>query len=192
MPQHAHATRPSPTPARARLFFALWPDEGVRDAIHKASRGPVSLSDGRPVPRQNFHVTLAFLGGLDEAATQQAMAAADEVNLPAFRFELDTLGYWPNSQVLWFGCGTPPAGPRRLAHALRQRLTAHTLRPDPGKFALHVTLARRVHKAAALEHAQKIAWDVKQFALICSETRAGGVDYTVRARWPLGRQHALI
>lgn len=192
MPQRSPAISHSPTHARVRLFFALWPDEPVREAIYKASRGAVTTSGGRPIPRENLHATLAFLGGIGDAATRQAMAAADEVNLPAFRFELDTLGYWSNSQVVWFGCATPPEGPRTLAHELRQRLTDRALRVEPDKFSLHVTLSRWVHKAGALDHAQRIPWDVNEFALISSETRAHGVDYTVLARWPLGRQGTLI
>jgi len=192
MPQRAHIHHPQTNPGRARLFFALWPDEAVRDAIHKASRGALHSCGGRPLLRQHFHATLAFLGSLDEGAAQQAMAAADEVNLPAFRFELDDLGYWPHSQVVWMGSKTAPEGPRMLAQELRQRLTARALRVEPDKFTLHVTLARWVHKAGPFNFAERIAWDVNEFALIRSESRPGGVDYTPLARWPLGRQGVLI
>ena len=147
---------------------------------------------GRLVTRENFHITLAFLGSLDEAGLEQARAAAEEVNLPTFHFELDDLAYWPNSQVVWMGCRAAPEGPRSLAHELRERLTTRALRVEPDKFTLHLTLARWVHKAGSFDFVERIGWDVNEFALIRSETRARGVDYTVLGRWPLGRQGVLI
>jgi 2'-5' RNA ligase len=192
MPERSPAIRLQAQPSRARLFFALWPDEALRDAIYQASRGALHKTGGRLVPRENFHITLAFLGSLDAAGLEQAKAAAEEVNLPAFHFELDDLGYWPNSQVLWMGCKLTPEEPRALAHALRERLSGRALRVEPDKFTLHLTLARWVHKAGTFDFVERILWDVSEFALIRSETRARGVNYSVLGRWPLGRQGVLI
>ena len=192
MPQRIPLDTPSERHGHARLFFALWPDEALRDAIYKASRGAVEMSGGRPVPRENLHITLAFLGGISDAAAEQAAAAADEVLEGSFEFALDEFGFWPTSQVVWYGCSTPPAMTRSLALKLRERLQARSLRPDSNKFVPHVTLARWVHKAGPFMPAARIPWKVDEFALIRSETRASGVEYTPLARWPLGRQGVLI
>lgn len=192
MPQRASLSTLDVRQGHSRLFFALWPDEALRDAIHKASRGAVHSAGGRPVPRENLHITLAFLGGISDAATEQAAAAADEVVDSRFSFQLDEFGYWPSSQVVWYGCSTPPAATRGLTLKLRDRLQARSLRPDANKFIPHVTLARWVHKAGPFMPATRIPWEVREFALIRSETRASGVEYTPLARWPLGRQGSLL
>ena len=192
MPQRIPLNTPDQHSGHARLFFALWPDEPLRDAIYKASRGVVATSGGRAVAWENLHITLAFLGGISDAAAEQAAAAADEVLEGTFSFELDEFGFWPTSQVLWYGCSTPPAMTRSLALKLRERLQARSLRPDTNKFVPHVTLARWVHKAGPFMPATRIPWPVNEFALIRSETHTSGVEYTPLARWPLGRQGVLI
>ena len=45
-----------------RLFYALWPDEPLRERLAEAARDAVRQSGGRPVPAGNYHLTLAFLG----------------------------------------------------------------------------------------------------------------------------------
>lgn len=192
MPQRASLSTPDQRQGHSRLFFALWPDESLRDAIYKASRGVVQSCGGQPVPRENLHITLAFLGGISNAAAEQAAAAADEVQGDTFSFQLDEFGYWSNSQVVWYGCMNPPAATRDLALGIRERLQARSLRPDPNKFIPHVTLARWVHKAGPFMPATVIPWQVREFTLIRSEARASGVEYTPLARWPLGRQGSLL
>lgn len=66
--------RQDDAPASARLFFALWPNATIRRRL--AAHCP---RHGRPVPPQNWHVTLVFLGTLAPAAwTALAEAVAAE------------------------------------------------------------------------------------------------------------------
>src|SRR5579859_479894 len=196
MPQRAPISSHDEHPARARLFFALCPDPATRDAIYRASRNLAQNSGGRAIPPEQFHLTLAFLGGvqqeLQERVAALAAGTAGEVEAGPFSFELDQLGYWPNSQVIWYGCSHTPEALHGLALKLRRRLQAAALPPAPGKFVPHVTLARWVHKAAPFAPAQRIPWEVREFVLIRSETLASGVSYTELARCPLGRQGVLI
>jgi len=177
---------------QSRLFFALTPDAATREALHKASRAAVQLSDGWSVPAPNFHITLAFLGYVGDAAARQALNAAAEVQAPTFSFDLDEIGYWASSQVLWYGCSGTPSKLRELTLELRRRLTAKGLKFDPDKFVPHVTLARWVRKLGNFGPAERIRWDVQEFTLVRSVTRAGGVDYTPLEHWSLGRQGVLI
>src|SRR5579883_616458 len=66
-----------------RLFFALWPDEAMREAMVQAIREPVRASGGRPVHAGNLHVTLAFLGAVPERRltelAEAARAAAEDM-----------------------------------------------------------------------------------------------------------------
>ena len=181
---------------RARLFFALSPDEATREAIYKASRNAAQANGGRAIPPENFHITLAFLGSppseLEEQVAAKAVATAEGVQVQPFRFELDELGYWPSAKVVWYGCSTPPETLRALALEIRRRLGASGLPHHDDKFVPHLTLARWVQKAGPFAPAQRIAWDVSEFVLIRSETLSAGVRYTQLARCALGRQGVLI
>ena len=95
-------------PARRRVFFALWPQETIRRELLRATRTAVRRSGGRGTPPGNLHITLAFLGPL----TEVDLAAAVRVPpIPSreFTIELDKLGYWPRSRVLWLGASQTPA-----------------------------------------------------------------------------------
>ena len=196
MPQRSPTIPSHPDPARARFFFALCPDVPTRDAIYRASRNQAQNSGGRPVPPENFHITLAFLGSvrqeLEERVAAQAVGSGDAVQAEPFSFELDELGYWPSSRVIWYGCTHTPTALHGVAMELRRHLHAAALPPDPGKFVPHVTLARWVQKPAPLPAAQRILWEVRDLVLVRSETLATGVRYTEIARCPLGRQGRLI
>ena len=193
--QSPHSTQGT-SQSRPRLFFALLPDPETREAIYKATRTAVADLGGRPIPTEQFHITLAFLGGvpggLEERVIAHAQATAGELQADPFTFELDEMGFWPNSQVVWYGCSQRPEALRALAMELRRRLQVAGLPPAPGKFVPHVTLARWVRKAGPFAPAQRIVWKVRDFALIRSETLASGVRHTPVAQCGLWRQGMLI
>lgn len=200
MPQRSPLSTPVNTPdtqpAGARLFFALCPDQGVGDSIYKSTRNAVQASGGRPTSRENLHITLAFLGNvaaeLEARVAALATDTAAEVAAAPFSFDLDEIGYWPGSQVLWYGCRQTPDTLRELAMQLRRRLQAARLPPKADKFVPHVTLARWVRHSGALPAAVRIPWEVREFVLMRSETLAAGVRYTPLARCALGRQGSLL
>jgi len=196
MPQTSPHTYHDERPAAARLFFALCPDDATRDAIYRASRNLAQNSGGRVIPPEQFHITLAFLGSVQPELEPRVAALAEgtaaEVQAGPFSFELDELGFWPNSKVIWYGCSHTPEALRALAMELRRRLQSAALPLAPGKFTPHVTLARWVRTAGPFAPAQRIPWEVREFTLIRSETLANGVRYTPLARCPLGRQATLI
>ena len=47
-----------------RLYFALWPREGLRQRLHEAAATIPVDSRGRRVPRANLHLTLHFIGNV--------------------------------------------------------------------------------------------------------------------------------
>ena len=55
-----------------RLFFALWPPAETAAALARWAKG----LEGRAIPAEKIHLTLAFLGGVapDRAANRSAMA----------------------------------------------------------------------------------------------------------------------
>ncbi len=186
-----------------RLFFALWPDEVLRQKLYalggellgncsmrcstSAIPGVVGDNRGRRMPAENLHQTLAFLG---DANTERQICLEHEastIQLPAFTLTLDHAGFWPRKGILWVG-GAPPEALLGLVRALQQGLTACGLEPETRPFQIHLTLARNVRRLRlARDRAiAPLTWKVNRFALVASQTLPEGARYEVLRSWDLG------
>jgi 2'-5' RNA ligase len=61
-------------PAVRRLFFALWPSDAVRARLAQEAQSHAGL--GRAIPVRNLHITLVFLGGVQEERVVEVLQAA--------------------------------------------------------------------------------------------------------------------
>ncbi len=165
-----------------RLFFALWPDEPLREALACAVRKAVRGSGGRPVAPSNLHLTLAFLGSVPQgqvAGLEDAARAAGLQGPGAIEVRLDRLEHWAGPRVL---CAVPselPAAAAELARALQERLCAGGFSPDIKPFRPHVTVARKVTHPSRSLQMQPVSWRFDSFALIESRTLESGPVYSV-------------
>jgi len=169
-----------------RLFFALWPDDQLREALRQATRKAVRASGGRPVPARNLHVTLAFLGSVAETDRASVEAAAAAVSEPAFAFALDRLKVWPRAKTLVLAPGSAGEGLARLHSTLWSGLGEIGYPRETRPFRPHVTLARKVATPGEMHLAAPIGWRADAFVLVRSVTDPGGAQYEVIGRWPLG------
>jgi 2'-5' RNA ligase len=174
------------------LFFALWPDDNVRERIAsaaahlKSSHGP----RGRWTRADRYHLTLRFLGThatLPESLLAAATAAGDAVRTPAFGFALDQAGSFRNRDIPWWlGCRAMPAGLDALWNALAEALVANGAPPEErARRVAHVTIFRDADRTLGDEPIEPIPWPVRDFVLVDSEL-GGAARYTILKRWPLG------
>lgn len=168
-----------------RLFFALWPDEALRHTLYKETRRAVRASGGKPVPAENFHITLAFLGYLDAAGAAAASAAAQATTGACFDLVLDRLGFWADARVAWLGAQTIPEAGNRFAAELREALRARGIAVELRAFLPHVTLARKVSKPGNFGTLRPIRWPVREFVLVHSIPNRYASEYRPLASWPL-------
>jgi len=169
-----------------RLFFALWPPEGVRVQLARWSRDLHSLCGGRPTAPQNLHLTLAFLGEVEGARVADVGRSADEVAVPRDSLALDCPGYWRHNRIVWAGTSSVPAGIGKLAQSLREALARHEIGFDPKPFAAHVTLLRNARSPKAMPALEPIQWDVEGFVLACSQPQERGGRYETLGSWSAG------
>lgn len=171
--------------APLRLFFALWPDEALRAALAAITADLAAECGGRATARANLHVTLAFLGSVprERVAAFETMAAA----LPRepFELQLDTLGYWRRSGIVWAGAARVPAALLRLAADMKHGLQALGWPVDERPFAAHATLVREARRGPANPALALPPWSVSDFVLVSSTQHAGGVHYAPLGRWRL-------
>lgn len=177
----AQDTRPSGTPFK-RLFFALPVAQAQRQALAQWRRG-LGLRQGKPVPADNFHVTLLFLGDVDTAQVPAICASVDRLVRPGavVRLPLDRLQAWPRAKALVLAPQQAPAALLQLVYALQQALLAQGVVPGR-EYRPHLTLARDFTgpppEAATAPEMLLVA---RHFTLY--ESRKG--RYWPLAEWPL-------
>ncbi len=169
-----------------RLFFALWPDEGVRQRLAEIAAAVGASNSGRLIPADNLHITLVFLGTLDNMRRQCAEQVAASIRGERFTLVLDQIGYWSRPRILWAGASRIPDALLGLAGELQAGLTSCGITPEDRPYQAHVTLMRKVNKHPALLVApDPIAWDVERFWLVESVSGNNGVLYRPLVSWPL-------
>ena len=184
MPCRGQCGRSMAEQERQRLFFALWPDESVRQRLADY-RPLLNGCGGRPVVLENLHITLAFLGSVDVSTRACLEKAADAINAPAFTLRMDQLGFWRRPHVVWLGAHDIPQPLLVLVAALKQAMIGCGLEPESRHFQAHLTLMRKAWRAPLELNPPVMTWPVTDFALVASDTRSEGVRYEVLRRWSL-------
>ncbi|MFI8222548.1 RNA 2',3'-cyclic phosphodiesterase [Pseudomonas sp. NPDC085632] len=126
-----------------RLFFALDCPPAQRKAIAQW-RGELGLRTGKPVPTDNFHLTLLFLGAVPLAQINEVCEAAGQVRTPGepLKISLDRLQVWHRAGVLSLAPDQAPQALLRLVYALEQAMLPFGFEETPREFRPHLTLAR--------------------------------------------------
>lgn len=156
-----------------RLWVGLWPPEPVLDLLESLPRPPV---DGvRWTRRDQWHVTLAFLGRSDVERVRQSLAALVH---PPIEVRLEGRAGRLGRDALV----VPVAGADNLAAEVRRVLGL-----KPARFVGHLTLARlRQRAACGLVDAPLVAsWVADSVALVASDTLPSGASYRTLAVVPL-------
>jgi 2'-5' RNA ligase len=161
-----------------RLFFAVFPDDGTRRLIASAAASLMLGEGARLVPRENYHITLAFVGEVSNAQAA-ALRTIVPLEVPAFTVRFDTYEHWLKSEVIVFATSACPPALHDLQCKLRGKLAHHHLNSDPRPFHPHVTIARKVVQAPVQQAMSGFLWTVTAFQLVRSVRSNTGSTYTV-------------
>lgn len=131
-----------------RCFVALPVAPAVRRAL--AATQAVLRRAGADVSwvaEDNFHLTLKFLGEIDEtaAATLKALLADDLGRRPRPRLHYAGLGAFPERgapRIVWAGCSGDVAALSDLAAAAERAAATIGVPPERRAFTPHLTLGR--------------------------------------------------
>ena len=124
-----------------RLFVALSLPEDLRARLAALGGG---IEGARWVPAENLHVTLRFIGEVQESVGEDLVAALDGVRSGPVRVSLSGAGHFgtrDKAHSLWIGVERTPELVA-LHEKTDRALVRAGLPPEPRKYAPHVTLAR--------------------------------------------------
>ncbi len=176
---------PAPRVARHRLFFALWPDEALRERIGHAVQPKLAGRRARKVPSANLHVTLAFLGAVLDTDLAKVVDAGDRTHGEPFEFTIDRLESWRAAHVACLMIEPVPGPMAALVERLRLNLSEHGIDVDRKDFRAHVTVARDWREQRLEERIGPFTWCARDFVLVASQPGHDGSEYRVLRRWAL-------
>lgn len=164
-----------------RLFAAVTPPgtvlDRVRDLSERMREGALGSQDGlRWTRRDQWHVTLAFFGNVEEARVAELVDRLERAGSRRRPFELQLCGAGRfSSRVLWLGIGLGSTPLRDLARSTgaagrRLGLEVHERRYHP-----HLTLARASRPVdlhpwvEQLRDWETASWTVTEYLLVRSD-----------------------
>jgi 2'-5' RNA ligase len=171
-------------PRTARVFFALWPDDRVRDALYFHAQALYRGCGGRVMSRAKLHLTLVFIGNVARGQLNDLSSVADAISATPFEFVLDRTGYWRHNRIVWASPLTVPGPLRALFSGIEDGLKQAGLDFDHRPYAPHITLLRDA-RAPAILPPLELVWPVRDFVLVESGRGARGAEYRLLGRWPL-------
>ena len=177
-----------------RCFIAVELPEYIKDILSDVQKkigndhAKVHL-----VAKKNLHLTLQFLGDIEEEQLKKVQDILDEVKENKFTVALDQIGWYPHEhkiRVLWVGLK-----PEQDIFSLQGEidLTLGSLFRKDERFSVHLTLGRvksikerdtflSLLNALEIERTEFL---VDSFSLFKSELRHGGPQYTLLKKYTL-------
>jgi 2'-5' RNA ligase len=171
---------------RVRLFCALRLPDDVLDALvawqHRC------LERGRLVPRENLHLTTAFLGRRPASELEVVRAAVRAAAAEARPMRLAVERYRETRSVGMLVCSDADGAAAAHAADLQARLAAAGLyEPEPRPWLPHVTVLRFRERPRLRPELPPVGTFVpSDAAAYLSRLRPGGAQYEVLESAPLG------
>jgi 2'-5' RNA ligase len=175
-----------------RLFTGLEIPKDIAESLSLLRGG---LPGARWVATENYHVTLRFIGDVDDAVAHEVESLLGRIRRRPFELRLDGLtsfgGRKPRAVVATVAASQPLIEAQAEQERMMQRIG---LPPEGRKYTPHVTLAwlRDTSSRSVADylssrgHFQTRAFPIAQFVLFSSRASVGGGPYVVEASYPLG------
>ncbi|MEA2758004.1 MAG: 2,3-cyclic 3-phosphodiesterase [Methylobacteriaceae bacterium] len=175
-----------------RLFTGLEIPPDIATGLSLLRGG---LSGARWIDVENYHLTLRFIGDIDERTAGDVYSALERVRRPALSVKLDGLSTFGGDKPRAIVARAKAEAPLIELQAEHERLMRRIgIPPEPRKFVPHITLAR-LRAASAMAVADYLGtvgyfpgrmFEAKRFVLFSSRASTGGGPYVIEAAYPLG------
>jgi len=174
-----------------RLFFGLELPGDLRERIMSLGGG---IDRARFVPAENLHISLRFIGEVDEPTMQDIAYAADDVRFEPIALTLSGAGHFETRNrvyAVWIGV-EPSAALTGLRDRIETAMVRCGLPPEKRKFKPHVIIARmnqgRAHEIhpwlTANTMFRAVPFLAQRFMLYSSVLGREGSSYTALSEYP--------
>lgn len=175
-----------------RLFIAIPVPRALRERLAFMQDG---IPGARWVKPENMHITLTFIGEVDEDTAKAADEALASVRMPPFAVRLKGTGRFgrgARARLVWIGVEHAGAL-HKLKEATDRALARRRVPYAERRYIPHLTLARLKSDSgpAAAAFVRKHSlfstppFDVTRFCLVKSHPTNNGSDYEVLREYPL-------
>lgn len=175
-----------------RLFTGIRLPPSLCQHLHRLHGG---IEGARWTHIDDYHVTLSFIGNVDEATAEDIDEALADIRVPSFNLTLKGTGIFSkgdNAGYLWMGVEHNEAL-HRLKEKVDRALESRHLPVDKRKYTPHVTMARLKNsdnaKIAEFMQAHNLfasaPFAVDEFILYQSHNGKEGARYEELATYPL-------
>jgi 2'-5' RNA ligase len=137
------------------------------------------------VALENLHITLAFLGSVDDNMYQCVHSLANEIEAESFAMTLSRLGFFPRPRVIWLGPESCPPALQYLVQVLNLNLSLCGYVPESRPYHPHLTLFRKALPVKSEVRVASLRWSIDSFCLVESKTHPHGVEYCVLRHYSL-------
>ncbi|HEX8524282.1 MAG TPA: RNA 2',3'-cyclic phosphodiesterase [Tepidisphaeraceae bacterium] len=183
-----------------RMFLAIELPEDVREHLVRVQEAVAPALDGIAMTRpENLHVTVKFLGEVDEAKSGELCDSIAKVTSAAIDLEAVGVECFPPRGTIRIVAAQMAGDVQALAGvhaAIEQRCKFLGFEKENRKYRPHVTLGRARKPLApntrkTVEEASAKLWPgprfhLKDVVLMQSKLKPAGAEYLVVARFPLG------
>lgn len=178
-----------------RLFVGLAVSEAVKDALERLTLRLRVKDDGlRWSTPDQWHVTLAFLGEVNDEARARLVQELREVRQPIQALQIDGLGVFDRAGILHAKVEVTPQL-QRLYGAVVAVVKRVGLELEDRPYRAHITLARSRNRdgrktigrlrGSAEQQRLRERWEAHEFLLYESQLSTGGSRYVVQERFGL-------
>ena len=173
-----------------RVFVAVPVPSDVRAML--AAHVATLDVPGRLVPPENWHITIRFLGTLDDITYDRFLGEMSQAELPeAFPARLGPIGGFPSSKkatVVWVGVDQGGQEMAIINEIAEEAAQSVGLDPEDRPFHPHLTLSRvRPPRGVTqlLDEVVDLRWSVEEVVVYQSISIKGGVTYEPMGIFPL-------
>jgi RNA 2',3'-cyclic 3'-phosphodiesterase len=174
-----------------RLFTAL---EVPRDIAESLALLRGGLPGARWIDQDDYHLTLRFIGDIDDALAREIVGMLWRVQRVSFELRLEGLSSFGGRKPRAVVAAVAPTAPLMELQAEQERLLQRLgLAPEGRKFTPHITLARLRDSSSrqvadylsARGYFQATPFHISRFVLVSSRASVGGGPYVVEEAYPL-------
>jgi RNA 2',3'-cyclic 3'-phosphodiesterase len=174
-----------------RLFTGIEIPPEIGQALASLRGG---LPGARWIDPENYHLTMRFIGDVDDATAHEVASLLGRVKRSAFALHMEGLTSFGGRKPRAIVANVASAPLLMEAQAEQERLFQRIgLEPEGRKYIPHVTLARLrasssrdvAEYLAARGYFRTAAFPVTRFVLFSSRDSVGGGPYIVEEAYPL-------